>query len=445
MESLRDYHESVRRPLVTLAKAIGSQLSYFDCMLRVTLFRAWNQNFTNSGNEGKQNANNKNNTNNSVRAVRRTSGLSVVELTLDEVIYAYECCRKNKRSALSVIEFEADFVQNILSIYHSVRECSWKPSSHMCFVVMNPKPREVWASQFSDRVVHHIMYNRLRPRFEPSWISTTFACIPERGTLAASLWAESSARKVTQGWSQPAYVLQVDIKNFFPTIGRKRLYSLLTEKCEEDWLRHLVYEVVNVDVTKNAFFPGNRSLLSLIPYHKSLWNAPEGRGLPIGNLTSQFGANVYLDHLDQRIVNESWARHYGRYVDDMVLLDASSDRLLEANEKIISTLGDIGLSLHPDKTRLSPISHGFDFCGRFIKPHRTYLRKSTSRRGTQRIKNLRNNPHPAETATSYMALARHCNAYSLRKYWAEEASKHGISVTHNYTRARKSKHANGKN
>jgi len=244
------------------------------------------------------------------------------DLTIEEVIRAYECCRAQKRSAWTAIEFETNFSRNIMDIYNRVRDCTWKPDGHMCFVVMNPKPREVWASKFADRVVHHLVYNRLRPRFEPHWIATTFACIKDRGTTGASNWAERAARKVTRGWSQKAFVLQLDIRNFFPSINRSHLHDLLMPECNESWVRHLVNEVVNVDVRENAHFPGNSDLLELIPGHKSLWNARPGFGLPIGNLTSQFGANVYLSAMDQRIVRSGVARHYGRYVDDIVLMDA---------------------------------------------------------------------------------------------------------------------------
>jgi len=361
---------------------------------------------------------------------------SPTDLTIEEVIHAYECCRQDKRSAETAIEFEADFSRNILKIYNEVRNCTWKPAGHMCFVVKNPKLREVWASQFADRVVHHLVYNRLRPRFEPYWIATTFACIENRGTSAASDWAERAARKVSHGWSKKAYVLQADIKNFFPRIGRQRLHSLLTDRCNEDWVEHLVNEVVNVDVTQDAHFPGDSSLLQHIPYHKSLWNAEKGKGLPIGNLTSQFGANVFLDVLDQYMVRESPVRHYGRYVDDIVIMDQDLGKIKESYEKMEEILADLELELHPDKTSIRPIKDGFDFCGRFIKPYRTYLRNSTAKRGTQSITDLSENEHPGETVTSYLALARNCNSHSLRKRWAIAASKQGVVFSRNITRAR---------
>jgi len=362
--------------------------------------------------------------------------LAVADLTIREVMHAYECCRNQKRSAWTAIDFEANFSKNIMEIYYKVKECTWKPSGHMCFVVMNPKPREVWASNFADRVVHHLVYNRLRPRFEPGWIATTFACIEGRGTSGASNWAEKAAKRVTRGWSKPAFVLQMDIRSFFPSIDRSHLHSLLIPQCHEDWVKHLVNEVVNVDVTVNAHFPGNQKLLSLIPAHKTLWKAKPGKGLPIGNLTSQFGANVYLSAIDQLMVRSKITAHYGRYVDDIVMMDADIGNLRIAYKVMVSELRKIGLTLHPQKTKCAPVADGFDFCGRFIKPRRTYLRRRTTKRAKLAMQNLHLNKHKGETVTSYLALARHCNGYTLRKKWAVTASQKGVVFMRNLTKAR---------
>ena len=343
-------------------------------------------------------------------------------VTTDDTYAAYLACRKGKRSAVSCIEFETDLVANLARLTRQINDRTWQPQSHMCFVVLNPKPREIWASPFADRVVHHVAYQALRHRFEPQWIASTFACIPKRGTGAACKWAEDAARKITAGWTRPAWVLQADIANCFPSIDRHMMADMLLERSPEPWLRHLISEVVNVDVTDGAHFPGDPTLLDMIPPHKSLWHAPPGKGLPIGNLTSQFGANVYLDRIDQAAVRGRWARHYGRYVDDMLMLDESRDRLQVALHHLTEALNGLGLQLHPDKTHLKPVAAGFDFAGRFVLPHRSYLRRATVRRAANAINQLDNNDHPAETVTSYLALARQVNGYTLRSSWAQRAA-----------------------
>ena len=404
------------------------------CVYRDDFGCAWNQNFTNAGNEGNQNANNKDNTNNSVRPVRRLSS-SAVTFSLEELITAYLDCRKNKRNNLTTIAFESDFVFNMAKIWHEVNTQTWRPKGHMCFVVRSPKMREVWASPFSDRVVHHLVYNRLRPRFEPHFIATSFACIPGRGTGGAAKWAERAANKVTHGWSKPAYAGQLDIANFFPSINCSRLCELLLEKAPEPALAHLVKEIILVDVKKNAHFPGQPHLLKQIPKHKSLWHKPHGIGLPIGNLTSQFGANVLLDLLDQVIVRSGVVRHYGRYVDDIVIMHESLENVQAGLQMIQDELEKLGHQINRDKTNIVQIDYGFDFCGRFIKPHRTYLRRSTVRRANISFRELHASNHPAQTATSYFATARHCNTRRLRVKWAKKAQSVGLGVDQNVTKA----------
>lgn len=117
-------------------------------------------------------------------------------VTTEDTYAAYVACRKGKRTAVSCIEFETDLVANLARLTRQINDCTWHPQSHMCFVVLNPKPREIWASPFADRVVHHVAYRALRHRFEPHWIASTFACIPGRGTGAACQWAQDAARDV---------------------------------------------------------------------------------------------------------------------------------------------------------------------------------------------------------------------------------------------------------
>jgi len=406
-----------------------------ECVIRGGTVRAWNQNFTNTGNEGNQNANNKDNTNNSVRPARRMSP-GAATFSIDEILVAYKDCRRNKRNNETTIAFEQNLVSNVAKIWHQINAMQWSPSGHMCFVVESPKVREVWASPFADRVVHHVVYNRLRPRFELGFIATSFACIPERGTGGAASWAQRSARRVTQGWSTNAYVGQIDIRNFFPSIDCQALCDLLLSKTHELALAHLVREIIMVDVKTNAHFPGNKKLLDAIPKHKSLWHKEHGIGLPIGNLTSQFGANVYLDKMDQNIVRSNIVRHYGRYVDDIVVLDKNLANVKQAVDLITKNLNDLGLDLNKDKTRIACVSDGFDFCGRFIKPHRTYLRQATVKRGNAAMRGLKQSAHPAQTVTSYMGTAGHCDTMRLRAKWGLIAQKFGLTVNKQFTKVR---------
>lgn len=344
-----------------------------------------------------------------------------------EVLRAFFDCRARKRSTPAAAAFEMRLVENICRITRRLRDQTWKPGSSMCFAVTEPKPREVWAAQFSDRVVHHVIYNRLRPRLEKRFIPTSFACIPGRGTGAAITWAERSLRRVTAGWTRQAWVLQMDVSNFFTSIDRPTLLGQLREFCPEPWLWKAVETVFTHDVRVGAHLPGDREKLNLVPRHKSLWHAPDGKGLPIGNLTSQFAANVYMNPLDQHIQHVLKPRRYGRYVDDLMLMDPEKGKLVEARDAITAFAAEhLSLTMHPGKTHLQRAHHGVDFVGVRVLPHRTYMRRSTAQRGTVAIA-LADPDDLLAVANSYLGMAQGHSTFRLRGRWSRLAAMRGLT------------------
>ena len=347
--------------------------------------------------------------------------------TSKEVLQAYLDCRARKRGKDSTTAYELDLTANIIDTTVALRERTWAPGSSMCFVVTHPKPREVWAATFADRIVHHVIYNRLRPRIEPRFIPTSFACIPGRGTLAAAAWAHQAMARVTDSWSKPAWALQMDVANFFPSIDRQLLWDMFAAHCTEPWLAQATSRIVHHDVRTDAHFPGDKRKLRLLDRRKSLWFTPDGKGLPIGNLTSQFAANVYLDAADQFVHHRLRPRFYGRYVDDLLLLDADKARLLEARDAIAEFMRDtLGLHMHTGKTRLQPVSHGIDFVGWRLMPHRRYLRRRTANQATANIRALADAP-PGDiraTVNSYCGLACRGTTWNLRGKWLRLTTPH---------------------
>lgn len=391
---------------------------------------AWNQYFGGS-NTGNQNNNNKNNTNNRVRPVRRsTVAVTGPDITINETLNAYLDCRKRKRSKDTTTLFELNLARNLGRITRELGNKTWTPGSSMCFVVLLPKPREVWAATFADRVVHHIIYQRLRPRIEPGFAPTSFACIKNRGTLAAAAWAHQSLRRVTNGWTGSAWTLQLDIANFFPSIDQTILWQLLEPHVHEPWVARATRRIITHDVRVQAHFPGDPGRLALLEPHKSLWQAPPGKGLPIGNLTSQFAANVYLNELDSYISREIRPRFFGRYVDDIVLMDTDKNRLLEARDQIAGFLRTrLALRLHHGKTRLQPAHHGVDFVGWRLLPHRRYIRRSTSARAGLAFREHADDPDQLlASVNSYLGTAKHGNTWNLRGKWLNQATKHPALV-----------------
>lgn len=348
------------------------------------------------------------------------------QISTAEVLAAYFDCREHKRSADTTTEFEIDLTSNVVRLARELARQEWQPGTSMCFAVTTPKPREVWAARFRDRVVHHVIYRRLRPRFEPRFIATSFACIPGRGSLAAVRWAERSMRRATAGWTREAWALQLDVKNFFVSIDRRILLDLLLPRCHEPWLATAVERVFAHDVRVGAHFPGDPARLDEVPRHKSLWHSPPDKGLPIGNLTSQFAANVYMDVADQYVTRMLRPRRYGRYVDDLLLIDPDKDRLLFARDAIRSFLDQrLALTLHPGKTRLQPARHGVDFVGYRIMSHRAYVRASTATRAALAIATAPIDDLLA-TTNSYLGIARHADTFRLRGAWSAAARRRGL-------------------
>lgn len=328
---------------------------------------------------------------------------SVAPFQFEELVQAYYDCRRNKRNTGSAREFEAGMEINLLELHDDLLAGTYRPGRSICFVVTRPKAREVWAAAFRDRVVHHLLYNHVAPRFYAGFIADSCACIPGRGTLYAAKRLEAKIRSASQNWSKPCFALQLDLANFFVAIDKQVLAKQLAAKITEAWWLAIALQVLMHDPRTDYEVRSPRKLFSLVPQHKRLTAQPAHLGLPIGNLSSQFFANVYLDALDQFVKHRLRCKWYARYVDDFVLLHESAQQLNAWLAEIESFLPSLGAKLNPSKTILQPVARGVDFVGHVIKPWRRTTRK---RSVAQAIK--RTAAAPAEdlrvTANSYFGL-----------------------------------------
>jgi RNA-directed DNA polymerase len=319
---------------------------------------------------------------------------------------AYADCRRTKRNTNSALAFEARQEAHLRDLYDRLKDGSYAPGRSICFVITRPKPREVWAAPFEDRVVHHLLYNHIAPRFLARFIADSCACIPGRGTLYGAERLERHVRSITHNWSKPAHYLKCDLANFFVSINKNILHGLLARHINEPWWLLLTETILFHDPCANYEFHGHADDLGLVPEHKQLTRQPRHLGLPIGNLPSQFFANVYLNELDQFVKHGLRCRHYVRYVDDFVLLHESPQWLASAKRQIEDFLAcRLAAQLNPKKTVHQPIARGIDFVGQVIKPWRRTLRRRTFNMAMQRVRDI-----PAadlfETANSYYGLLR---------------------------------------
>lgn len=323
----------------------------------------------------------------------------------EELVQAYYDCRRHKSNTASALKFAGSLEENLLTLYEDLQAGTYAPGKSICFVVTRPKAREVWAADFRDRIVHHLLYNRIGPGIERSFVSDSCACIPERGTLYAAQRLEHKIRSATQNWSVPAYYLKCDLANFFVSIDKRVLAAQLVKRVTDPWWQQLALQVLMHDPRENYEVRSPRHLFAKVPQHKRLVAQPAHLGLPIGNLSSQFFANVFLDALDQFAKHQLKARHYIRYVDDFILMHESPRQLNDWLAQIEEFLPILGVKLNPKKTILQPVDRGVDFVGHVIKPWRRTTRKKSV---TQALRRVAQAPEEEllEIANSYFGLLR---------------------------------------
>ena len=346
----------------------------------------------------------------STTTTRTTSGsralsadLSVAPFQFEDLVQAYYDCRRNKRNTASARLFEKHMEINLLELHDDLIAGNYRPGRSICFVVTRPKAREVWAAAFRDRVVHHLMYNHVAPRFYASFIADSCACIPGRGTLYAATRLESKIRSASENWSKPLFYLKCDLANFFVAIDKAVLRKQLEARIAEPWWLALATQILMHDPREDYETRSPAHLFNRVPQHKRLVAQPARLGLPIGNLSSQFFANVYLDALDQFAKHKLRAKHYIRYVDDFVFLHESPQQLNQWLAEVEAFLPRLGAKLNPTKTILQPVDRGVDFVGHVIKPWRRTTRKRSLAQALKRTaaapaEDLR------ETANSYFGL-----------------------------------------
>ena len=335
------------------------------------------------------------------------------DLTLLEVFQAYYDCRKHKRNTFNAILFEQNLERNLMNLYGELLDGSYEPGQSICFVVVKPKVREVWASNFRDRIVHHIIYNRYSDMFYRSFIYDSYACIPEKGTLRAAERVQHFIRSATNNHTKEAFYLKADVANFFMSINKSILDSIISKKITDPYWLSLTRQILHHNPKTNVHIKSPNSLVKQVPFAKSLFNTPSGYGLPIGNLSSQFFANIYMNELDQYAKHILKAKYYARYVDDIVVIDNDCSIL---NDKY-NHMNDfahkhLDLKFHPNKKDINKVEHGVNFVGYIVKPRVKYIRRSTINNAYVNVKSSNN---ILASVNSYLGILRNANCFNERR------------------------------
>jgi len=278
----------------------------------------------------------------------------------------------------------------VLDLAAQIAHGRYRPQPLTVFAVTDPKLREIFAPAFADRLVQQWLVSHIEPWWDRRFIDDSYANRKGKGTQAAVDRLQAFMRQPGHRW-----YCQLDIRAFFPSIDRQILLGLWRKQLprlpHSAPMRQRLDQVATAILLQSPVDPppqasGNRRLLAQIPPHKSLYHAPPGVGLPIGSLTSQFFANVYLNELDQFIKHSLKVKAYVRYVDDFVLLADDSATLSRHRLAIEAFLRErLALALHPDKTVLQRCTQGIDFLGSIVYPGHKLVRQRSVRALRRRL------------------------------------------------------------
>jgi len=321
--------------------------------------------------------------------------------SFENLCLAFEKCRRRKRYKEGVPEFEYNLEKEIFEIKEELESFSFKPQPPKVFLVRDPKRRVIHATSFKERVIHHALCNIIEPIFDKTFIFDSYACRKEKGTHAAIERFDIFKRKTNKNNTKKCYILKADIKKYFDSIDHEILLSLIGRKIKDEKVMWLITQIVR---------QGNGNT--------------EGRGMPIGNLTSQLFANIYLNELDHFVKQQLKIKHYVRYVDDVVVLNSSIDYLFWARNQMQNFLEErLNLNFHPKKTFVMPLDKGLDLLGYRIFYFYKLLRENNLQRFKKRLRRLKYQYEMgslpleklSQSIVSWTAHAKHANSYKLRR------------------------------
>ena len=319
--------------------------------------------------------------------------------------------KHDKRKRIDVQEFEVNLEENIFKLHRELKTGIYKHGSYKPFYIHDPKQRLIHKAEVRDRVVHHAIYSVLNPTFEPTFISNSFSCRIGKGTHKGVRTLERILRKVSINNTGSCFALKCDIKKFFDNIDHQILLHILGKRIKDEKAMWLLEELIK-------------------SYSDS--NEREGErhsGLPIGNLTSQLFANVYLNEFDQFVKHKLKIKYYIRYTDDFVIVNKNKkylqDLVIPINRFLKSNLK---LSLHQNKLTIRKYRQGIDFLGYILFPYYKLVRTKTKRRILKNLeedfsaykKGKLSEKALKQIKASYLGVLSHSNSYKLRSYLETE-------------------------
>jgi RNA-directed DNA polymerase len=319
----------------------------------------------------------------------------------ENLLEAFEKAKKGKTGKLYVIEFESELKKKLLQLRNELLMQIYKPRPLEMFILRDPKTRRINKSDFRDRIVHHAICNVIEPLFDKHFIYDNYANRIGKGALKAVKRFNAFKQKASNNITRTCYILKADVYHYFETVDHDTLLSILKKRIDDKRIMWLIDVVLKNHQTKK-----------------------QNKGMPLGNLTSQFFANVYLNELDYFVKHELRAKYYIRYVDDFAILHHHKSLLVGYKAKINVFLRDrLALRLHPDKSRIITLEHGVGFLGfRIFKQHKLIRRKNLRKfekkcKHYQKLhsKGLIDRDKIVAWFEGWLAYVSHADTYKLRR------------------------------
>ncbi len=311
-------------------------------------------------------------------------------ISVENLLDAWREFIKGKRNKQDVQEFQMSLMDNILALHRDLANRTYCHGGYHAFNISDPKPRIIHKATVRDRLLHHALYRKLYPFFDRVFITDSYSCRVEKGTHRAINRFRAFGRMVSKNNTRACWVLKCDIKKFFASVDHTVLLDILWQYIPDARILGLLWEVIS-----------------------SFSSEKQGTGLPLGNLTSQLFANVYMNEFDQFVKHTLKVRYYIRYADDFVVL--SDDRA--ALERILPLIGTflhekMNLVLHPDKVFIKTLASGVDFLGWVHFADHRVLRTATKRR---MMRTISKKVGKGEVVQSYLGMLGHGNAQRIRR------------------------------
>ena len=290
------------------------------------------------------------------------------------LLVAFRKAAKGKHGKASAAGFEFQVADRLLELQAELKNFTYQPGDYVHFVIHEPKQRKISAAPFRDRVVHHAICNIIEPIFETQFIDDSYANRKNKGTHRAVDRLQEFAR-------QYRYVLRCDIVKHFPSLDHEVLLKILGQPIQDKSLLWLMERIIQSgqgildNEYEMKFFSGD-----------NLFAVNRPRGLPIGNLTSQFWSNVYLTPLDYFVLRDLGCPAYLRYVDDFALFSNSKRQLYEWKQALIHFLCGLRLTIHEPQAQIIPCSHGIPWLGFVVSPTQRRIKARNVIKYSRRIR-----------------------------------------------------------